>query len=95
MYSTYEQLAKEQFYPVSRLESEVSSHPPAQTGERQQGIISGIADALKHSSVVRSDGKLDVGRLILLILTVLLFLEDSENESDLLIIAAAMFLTGM
>ena len=94
MYSTYEQLAKEQFYPVARLESERLSPAPEPAQERP-GLVSGIVSALKHSPIVGKDGKLDSGRLILLLVTVLLFLEDSDSESDLLIIAAAMFLTGM
>ena len=94
MYSTYEQLTKEQFYPVSRLVSDSPQQPPEQTGERP-GIVSGIVSALNHSPVVGEDGRLDTGRLLLLLVTVLLFLEDSDSESDLLILAAAMFLTGM
>ena len=101
MYSSYEQLAKEPFYPVSHLETggTVRVDLPKETmrpsAPPRDGMVGGILEALKHSPVVGEDGKLDSRHLLLLGVTALLFLEDSDSESDLVILLAAMFLMGM
>ena len=96
MFSTYEQLSREQFYPISRLES--GALMPEQTLHEKAtasgGVINSLVDGIR-TSLKGKDGQLATGKLLLLVITVLLFIEDSENESDLLIVTAAAFLLGL
>ena len=92
MYSRYNPVPEEKFYPVA--EEQVSEPTSASLAEeveepRKPGLMSGLLDVFK-----RENGKLDYGSLIVLLVTIMVFLEDGNSETDLLVIAAALLIVG-
>ena len=96
MFSSYEQFAKEQFYPISRLALPAPSpaEPVLSAAQPAKRAAAGLAEALQ--TVFHGKGEeLDTGKLLLLLITILIFSEDIQSESELLIVAAAAFLLGL
>ena len=95
MYSRYNPGTDEKFYLVDSAPAAQASEPPAAQpaqplpSAEPGGIMSGIIGALR-----REGGRLDYSSLIILLLTVMVFLEDGADERDLLIIAAALLIVG-
>jgi len=92
MYSRYNPVAEEQFFPATEaLQSyeQKSEAVSEQTMTHDKGFLSSMLDSLK-----RENGKLDYSSIIILLITVLLFLSESDNESEIIIIAAALMIFG-
>ena len=92
MYSRYNPVAEEQFFPAA--EALQSYGPKAEDVQMQpqayeKGFLGGILDALKSEN-----GKIDYSSIIILLITILLFLSESENDSEIIIIAAALLIFG-